>query len=360
MILADTIADIPNEISSIAEALIAQRDLTLAIYDALPESYWQPAQFPFAPVINPPLWELSHIAYFAEYFCLRWTKDDPFCNKTPSIFAEADALFNSNLVPHRDRWTNIYPSKADCFAYMRDVHARVLAALCKKKHGDDLHLFQLALAHEDMHQEALLMTLQMLQLALPTTPHAIAKVQYPRGVSGIFQFEGGAISLGESKRAFRFCNEIPPMAVTLAPFEIDAHPVTMREFHAWQGVSVDDDSAAMHITHVEAAAYAAALGRRLPTEAEWEFAARKSPAFWASAGQVWEWTSSVFAGYPGFMAGPYAEYSAPWFAENGVTHMVLKGGSFVSHPRMKYPQYRNFYTPDRRDMFCGFRTARCL
>ena len=363
MILADTIADIPNEVESLAAALITQRELTLAIYADLPEPYWQPTQFPFSPVTNPPLWELSHIGYFAEYFCLRWSADDPLYKQIPSILSQADALFNSNMVAHKARWQNQYPSKSACFSYIADVHARALAALRRKSQDDDLHLFQLALAHEDMHQEALMMTLQILQLPLVDIPQKIAKVKYPRVSSGIFKFDGGDILLGESNRAYRFCNEKPAMPVTVAAFEIDARPVTAREFQAWRRVAsdeMDDDCAMMHITHDEATAYAAAQGRRLPTEAEWEFAARNSPEFWASTGQVWEWTSSVFAPYPGFTPGPYAEYSAPWFADNGVPHMVLKGGAFVSHPRMKYPQYRNFFTPDRRDMFCGFRTARSL
>ena len=111
--------------------------------------------------------------------------------------------------------------------------------------------------------------------------------------------------------------------------------------------------AAMHVNHFEAEAWCRWAGRRLPTEAEWEFAATRSPEFRASTGLVWEWTASPFAPYPGFSTDRYGDYSEPWFH----THQVLKGGSFVTHPRLKYPQYRNFYTPERRDIFCGFRTC---
>ena len=115
--------------------------------------------------------------------------------------------------------------------------------------------------------------------------------------------------------------------------------------------------AAMHVSYFEAEAFCRWKNRRLPTEAEWECAATSSAAFLASTGHVWEWTATPFAPYPHFEAGPYQEYSAPWFLSNGVRHQVLKGGSFITHPRLKYAQYRNFYTPERSDMFCGFRTC---
>ena len=127
----------------------------------------------------------------------------------------------------------------------------------------------------------------------------------------------------------------------------------------------DDNFAAMHINFYEAEAYCRAHHRRLPTEAEWEFAAIHSPEFWASVGHVWEWTASPFTPRPGFVRGMYQEYSEPWFDAHPNSpahpahpgHQVLRGASFATHPAMKYPQYRNFYTKDRSDMFCGFRTC---
>ena len=89
-----------------------------------------------------------------------------------------------------------------------------------------------------------------------------------------------------------------------------------------------------------------------PPPAEWEYAASSgNPDFrW---GELWEWTGSAFEPYPGFSADAYLEYSAPWFG----THQVLRGASFVTQQRIRSPRYRNFFMPERDDIFAGFRTC---
>lgn len=159
-----------------------------------------------------------------------------------------------------------------------------------------------------------------------------------------------------------------------------------RSFDRWE--ALEEDLPVHHVCVHEAEAYCRWAGRRLPTELEWEYAAGRSSFPWGEAtdtahratmdmerftpqsvhasssgdsaagirqlwGNVWEWTSSTFEPYPGFEPGPYRDYSEPWFGD----HRVLRGGSFATPGRLMRSTWRNYFRPERRDIFAGFRTA---
>lgn len=385
---------------------------------------------PRLDIVNPPRWEIGHIGWFQEYWCLRRGAAGG------SILPNADALYNSATVPHDTRWDLDLPDFSATLRYREAVLELTLEALESAPDAESDYFARLAARHEDMHAEAFHYMRQTWQYDAPNVPSSAAPAGEP--APGDANVAGGAFDLGAPPgEGFVFDNEKWQHPVVLRPFRIARTAVSNAQYlefveadgyrkpqywsqagWTWlQGAKLDApcywESMAgswrqrrfdrkvelvlhepvLHVCWHEADAYCRFAGRRLPTEAEWECAAlwndstaHKQRFPWGDApwaphlanlenagpapvdaypegdspcgcrqmvGNAWEWTASVFLPYPGFVRDPYKEYSEPWFG----THKVLRGGCFATSRRIARAGYRNFFTPDRADVFAGFRTC---
>lgn len=387
-----------GDASTLAAALAASRRDTLATF-AVYERALPGLAVPLRAELNPPLWELGHIGWFQEFWLARYPQRDqgfaadPDTPRAPPLRGDADALYNSSTVAHDTRWTLPLPDAArtrDELAAQLDGTLRLLRA----RPDGDLYFFRLALLHEDMHHEAALYMAQHLGIAIDDERWQAAALPAPPAP---LAFAAGRWRLGsEAQPGFAFDNELQAHEVELGAGEIDAQAVRWAEFlpfvesggyaedrwwsaagrqwrreqptgaprylrreaGGWQQWRhgrcqvLDPAQAACHLSFHEAEAWCRWAGRRLPDEAEWERAAVERPqAFrW---GDVWEWTASAFAAFPGFVPHPYRDYSRPWFDGRP----VLRGASFMTQPRMRHARYRNFFLPQRNDVPAGFRSC---
>jgi gamma-glutamyl hercynylcysteine S-oxide synthase len=391
--------------TELAAALRSSRAATLATFDAtcatLPH-----LQVPYRPELNPPLWELGHVNWFAQHWLARnpqWrlgTAANPLAPRTPALAPDSDTLFDSTLSTHPSRWHQNLPPQQALRDALEAGLERTLALLQAAEPTDQgLYFHRLVLAHEDMHHEAALYMAQALGVPAPT--HAPLPSTSQPWLT--LQINETTHTLGHQDNGFVFDNECGAHTVHLPSYAIDNRVVTWHEYlpfvqaggyqqqqwwceagwqwlntqaqpttaprylrplgadweqqrsGKWQPLNLHEP--ACHLTAFEAEAWCRWAGRRLPLEAEWEHAALAKNATAANSftwGAVWEWTASPFTPYPGFAPHPYLDYSLPWFG----SRQVLRGASVATQPRMVEARYRNYFTPDRNDIFAGFRSCK--
>jgi ergothioneine biosynthesis protein EgtB len=261
-------------------------------------------------------------------------------------------------------------------------------------------MIELGINHEEQHQELILADILHLLSRNPGRPAydpaGPRPVASPGGALQWISHPAGIARIGHVGTGFAFDNEGPAHRVYLEAFEIAKRPVTNGDYLAfiddggyrrpelwlalgWEAVCAGGWAAplywewrdagwesftlrgmaeldlalpVLHLSYFEADAYARWAQARLPTEFEWEAAMRGAGV----AGEVWEWTSSAYAAYPGFRpaAGVVGEYNGKFMCNQ----YVLRGASFATPPGHARISYRNFFPPDARWQFTGLRLAR--
>ena len=288
-------------------------------------------------------------------------------------------------------------------AYRAHVDAAMEGLLAGELSAALNDLVELGLAHEEQHQELILMDILALFAQSPVRPAyatGAPRAQPARAAARFKRFEGGLVDIGARGDGFAFDNEWPRHPVFLPPFELSSRLVTNGEWmefmaaggyrrpefwlsDGWAAVQsggweaplywergdggwramtlegvrpVDPAAPVSHVSFFEAAAFAAWAGARLPTEAEWEHAAESSDNLEQMFGQLWQWTASAYAPHPGFhpAAGAVGEYNGKFM----VGQITLKGSACITPPDHSRSSYRNFFYPHQRWMFAGVRLAR--
>ena len=319
----------------LAEVLAHARRRTLTLLEPLDDKLLVRQ---VSPLQSPLVWDLAHIGYFEELWLLRRAAG------LSSLSPAYDDLYDSFAHDRSERVELPLLDPAAARAYVGEVREAVLELLPQL---DDF-LVGMVTQHELQHVETMTQT-----LVLAGLPESAPEVE----ASGDVLVGAGPFTLGSTDR-WAYDNERPQHVVDLPAFRIDRALVTNAEYAEFSGRPAPNGRAHEPVQHVsfhEAEGFARWAGKRLPTEAEWEKAAKTAVDELEHAqGAVWQWTATAFDGYPGFRAYPYAEYSEMFF---GGEYRVLRGGSWVTDPLVARPTFRNWDLPQRRQLFSGIRCA---
>lgn len=383
---------------------------TLALAAPLSEADCQVQSMPDA---SPTKWHLAHVTWFFETFVLERFDPDfrPFHPAFRVLFnSYYQAVGEQHPRPQRGLITR--PDLNEVKAYRAHVDQRMQGLLQAPVSDELRQRVELGLQHEQQHQELLLTDIKHLLACNPLNPVYDAQAERASTHSqplAWVRFEAGLTQMGHEGSGFAFDNESPRHPVWLPAYEMANRPVTQGDWldfmadggyadprwwmsagwdwvraeriaapaywqpappdqthptHHWTTFTLHGREAVSphapmtHLSWFEADAYARWLGAqrgedlRLPTEAEWEHAARTLKL----GGDVWEWTGSAYLPHPGYQpwSGDVGEYNGKFM----VNQMVLKGGSWATPPGHIRSSYRNFFPTAARWQFSGLRLAR--
>jgi ergothioneine biosynthesis protein EgtB len=356
------------------------------------------------PDASPAKWHRAHTTWFFEQFLLV-----PHVQGYKPFHPDFAFLFNSYYVSAGPRHTRhnrgviTRPGVSEIDAYRAHVDAAMISAL---QDADDSliatlePLIEIGLNHEQQHQELMLTDILHAFSFNPTNPAYDPEWRWPASTatSGYVHLPEGIHTVGHASEAFCFDNERPSHRALIGPVSIARDLVTNREWlefmndggyttptlwlmdgHAvvtgqewdspgyWRKVDdqwhimtlgglkpVDPEAPVCHVSYYEADAFARWRGQHLPTEMEWEVAARGGELN-DGFGIVWQWTRSSYSAYPGYQAveGALGEYNGKFM----VSQLVLRGSSLATPDGHSRVTYRNFFYPHQRWQFMGLRLA---
>ena len=388
----------------------AGRERTRALFDMIrPDAYYDR---PIA-LRNPIVFYEGHLPGFSVNTLVK------LAHGREGVDAQLETLFARGIDPEDESTvrspTDVWPSRETVQQFGAACDELVIDALRNLPLEDDDvpslrggEAIFTVLEHELMHQETLLymfheMAYEKKAASGVGLPGSVAPAKSP----GILKPEAiripaGNVTLGTPHGQFGWDNEFPAHVVQVPAFTIDSHNVTNGDYLAfaeatgaqpphfwtrkngdwyWRGMLALEPlnrDAPVYVTHAEAEAYARWKGKRLPTEAEWHRAADGQPddghfdfksfdpvtagqyppsahGVYDLTGNGWDWTSTLFDGYPGFEPMPsYPVYSADFFDQ---AHYVMKGASPVTARMLVRPGFRNWFRPSYPYVYATFRCA---